>query len=159
MISVFRIGLVIAAIGIVFVAMIHSETSKIYQTVSLDVMQTKVLRIELNEDIAFYKVSVPRLGQPVFVQILDPQNNIIADKKIETISAVNYFDVTRVGLYTAKISNISDDFISVQIEVGQTNVAKLVYPGIVVFAGCAIMFVSTISKLYRYRIAQPDEKI
>ena len=61
--------------------------------------------------------------------------------------------------YTVKISNISNEIISLKTEFGNTDSENMIYPAIVVFSGIIILLIAGYIKLKNYKIAQPDEKI
>ena len=156
--SLFKIGLILSVIGVVFVGYGFSEGEKISQTFLLDTEQTESLDLRLQDSgIGFYKISVPDLGDSVFIQIVDSQHNVLADKKIETKTAVNYFDFENSNVYTLKVTNLSDHQISVQIEFGDTNLSQIRYPGIVLYVGVILLMISGYRRLKNYKIAQPDE--
>ncbi len=158
--SLFKIGLILSIIGVVLVGYGFYEGEKISQTFLLDTEQTKSLDLRLQDSgIGFYKISVPDLGDSVFIQIVDSQHNVLADKKIETKTAVNYFDFENSNVYTLKVTNLSDHQISVQIEFGDINLSQIRYPGIVFYVGVILIMISGYSRLKNYKIAQPDENI
>ena len=158
--SLFKIGLILSIIGVVFVGYGFYEGEKISQTFLLDTEQTESLDLRLQDSgIGFYKISVPDLGDSVFIQIVDSQHNVLADKKIETKTAVNYFDFENSNVYTLKVTNLSDHQISVQIEFGDTNLSQIRYPGIVLYVGLVLLMISGYRRLKNYKIAQPDENI
>ncbi|KAG2478539.1 MAG: hypothetical protein NPMRth3_1770003 [Nitrosopumilales archaeon] len=158
--SLFKIGLILSIIGVVFVGYGFYEGEKISQTFLLDTEQTESLDLRLQDSgIGFYKISVPDLGDSVFIQIVDSQHNVLADKKIETKTAVNYFDFENSDVYTLKVTNLSDHQISVQIEFGDTNLSQIRYPGIVLYVGVILLMISGYRRLKNYKIAQPDENI
>ena len=158
--SLFKIGLILSIIGVVFVGYGFYEGEKISQTFLLDTEQTESLDLRLQDSgIGFYKISVPDLGDSVFIQIVDSQHNVLADKKIETKTAVNYFDFENSDVYTIKVTNLSDHQISVQIEFGDTNLSQIRYPGIVLYVGVVLLMISGYRRLKNYKIAQPDENI
>ena len=158
--SLFKIGLILAVSGIIWSAFTFSENQKITESFSLDISQTQTLSIDLiGEDIGFYKVSLPSLGDSVFVQIQNSKGSVIADKKIETKSAVNYFDFSESDTYSIKVANLSEESLKVDVEFGQTNVSEMRYSGIVVLIGVVLMIFGSFNYLKNYKIAQPEENI
>ena len=158
--SLFKIGLILSIIGVVFVGYGFYEGEKISQTFLLDTKQTESLDLRLQDSgIGFYKISIPNLGDSVFIQIVDSRHTVLADKKIETKTAVNYFDFENSDVYTIKVTNLSDHQISVQIEFGDTNLSQIRYPGIVLYVGVILLMISGYRRLKNYKIAQPDENI
>ena len=136
------------------------QNDKISEIFILKATQTGIYEIYLNgEDIGFYKISVRELGESVFAQILNPQGNIISDKKLETRLAINYFDIKESGTYMIKITNLNKHNLIVEMEMGQINISELRNPGIVLMIGIMLMTLSGYRKLKNYNIAQPEEKI
>ena len=158
--SLFKIGLIITISGIIWASVLFSDTQKISQEITLDVNHSKEIELEfLGFGIGYYEIFIPNFsGNSVFVQILDPKNNIISEKIIETKMSVNYFNFNQ-GEYTVKISNISNEIISLKTEFGNTDSENMIYPAIVVFSGIIILLIAGYIKLKNYKIAQPDEKI
>ena len=146
-------------IGIGWMVFLSMNSHNMTESFALNVAQTGAIEINLNDDIGFYKVILPELGDSVFVQILEPNGNIISDKKLETKLAINYFDINQNGIYTLKITNIADRAIPVQIEIGQIDTEELTIPGIITILGTVLMILYGYLRLKNYKIAQPDENI
>ncbi|KAG2473824.1 MAG: hypothetical protein NPMRTH4_880004 [Nitrosopumilales archaeon] len=158
--SLFKIGFILSVIGVIGVGFNFSESEKISQSFHLDREQVTSFDLKLqNQGIGFYKISIPDLGDAVFIQVLDTEGNILADKKIETKMAVNFYDFESSGVYTIKVTNLSDHTIPIDIEFGDTNVSQIKNPGIILFCGIMLMIISGYIKLKNYKIAQPDENI
>jgi len=158
--SFFKIGLILSIIGVVWVGFAFSDGEKISQNINLNTAQTSSFDLELkNQGIGFYKISMQNSKNSVMIQILDSKENIIADKKIETKMAVNFFDFQYSEVYTIKVTNLSDHSIPIIVEFGNTNVSNMTNPGIVLFCGIIIILITGYIKLKNYKIAQPDEKI
>ena len=160
--SFFRIGLLVVITAIGISAYFFLDAEKIHESFILDMTQTKSATKSLtSQDIGFYKVYTPdfKRDDTIFVQVLDPSGNIIADKKIKTKMAINYFDINQDGTYTVKATNLSENIINFEIEFGQTNSSQILYPGIAIFVGMILVIISTYRKLKNYNIAQPDENI
>jgi len=110
-------------------------------------------------DIGYYKIFMPEFaGEGVFVQILDQNQNVISDGIVETKMSVGYFDFEG-GIHVAKITNLSNDQMNLEVEVGDTNGREMVLPGIVTLVGGLIIVITSYIKLRDYRIEQPDENI
>jgi len=158
--SLFKIGFILSIIGIIGVGFIFSESEKISQSFRLDSEQVTSFDLKLqNQGIGFYKISIPDLGDAVFIQVLDSEGNILADKKIETKMAVNFFNFESSGVYTIKVTNLSDHTLPIDVEFGDTDVSQIKNPGIILFCGIMLMIISGYIKLKNYKIAQPDENI
>jgi hypothetical protein len=112
------------------------------------------------KDIGYYKIFMPKFsGEGVFVQILDQNDNVISDGIVETKMSVGYFDFEQDGIFTAKITNLSNDQMNLEVELGDTNSREMIVPGIVTLAGGLIIVITLYIKLRDYRIEQPDENI
>ncbi len=158
--SLFKIGLIITIVGIIWASIIFSETQKTFQEFTLDTNHSREIGLEFaGLGIGYYKIFIPEFsGDGVFVQILDPKNNVISEKMIETKMSVNYFDFNQ-GKHTVKISNLSNEKISLEIEFGNTDSENMTYPAITVLGGIVILLGSVYIKMKNYKIAQPDENI
>ena len=158
--SFFKIGLILSIISVIWIGFAFLDSEKISQSFHLSTAQTLSFDLELkNQGIGFYKISMQNSKDSVMIQILDSRENIIADKKIETKMAVNFFDFQYSGVHTIKITNLSDHSIPIIVEFGNTNVSNMTNPGIILFCGIIMMLVTGYIKLKNYKIAQPDEKI
>src|SRR3989338_1369159 len=99
------------------------------------------------------------VGNQIFVQILDRNQNIISEEIIQTKMSVGYFDFEKSGSYTAKITNPSENQINLQIEFGDANSENMISPGVMILVGAVMIIVSSYMKLKNYSIEQPDENI
>ncbi|WP_182132645.1 hypothetical protein [Nitrosopumilus sp. b1] len=146
-------------LGIVWIGFLYSEGTKISHTMELGVLETDSMILNFKGDgIGFYKIELPKLGDSVFVQILD-SNGIISDKKIETKLAINYFEFSSNQRYTMKITNLSQEQILINSEFGDTNSDDMIVPGLMVLIGMMIIVFEFYRKLNNYKIAHPDENI
>ena len=110
--------------------------------------------------IGYYKIYMPEfINEDVFVQILDKNLNVIKEQIVNTKFSVAYFDFEKDGVYTIKISNISENQINLQVEFGDTHSQKMVAPGIMILIGSLIMMLISYLKIKNYNIEQPDENI
>jgi len=159
--SPFKIGLVLVIIGIIWISVLFVETEKAHDSILLKKSSFFELKSELlGVDIGYYKVFIPEfVGEEVFVQILDPKNNVIQEEKIQTKMSVGYFDFSKNGTYTLKITNISKNQIDVQIEFGNTNSQEMIPAGILIVVGSVIIMIMSYLKIKNYKIEQPDENI
>ena len=160
-ISAFKIGLVLVIIGMVWVSVIFNETEKNHEDTLLKKSSSIESKLEFTgADIGYYKIYMPEFNnESVFVQILDKNLNVIQEQKVNTKFSVAYFDFNKNGVYTIKVSNISENSINVQIEFGDTHSQKMVAPGIMILVGSLIMMLISYLKIKNYNIEQPDENI
>ena len=140
-ITAFKIGLVIVIIGMIWVSGIFNETEKNHDAVILKESNSIESKLEFSGvGIGYYKIYMPEFSdENVFVQILDKNLNVIQEQKVNTKFSVAYFDVDKDGIYTIKVSNISENSVNLQIEFGDTHSQKMVAPGIMILLGSLIM--------------------
>ena len=145
----------------IWISFIFDETEKGYDSILLKQSNSFELKSEfLGTDIGYYKVYMPEFsGEEIFVQILDTNNNIIQEQKIQTKMSVGYFDFNENGIHTLKVTNVSKNPIDLQIEFGNTNSQKMIPPGIMVFVGAVVMMIIAYMKIKNYNIEQPEENI
>lgn len=160
-ISLFRIGLVLAAIGIITIVNIFDNNQKVVSSIVLEREETINVDLDLKDGgIGYYKIMIPSFdGQIVFVQIEDSIGNVISDKKIQTKMSVNYFDFPSGGKYTLKITNVSEKSTSLQVEFGNTDVSSLRIPAGTLGIGIILILFGIYKRLRNYSTAQPDENI
>lgn len=160
-ISPLRIGLVLAAIGIVTIVIIFDSNQKIISSIILEKEETANVNLNSRDGgIGYYRIEISNFdGQTVFVQIEDSVGNVISDKKIQTGMSVNYFDFQFSGEYTLKITNISEKSTSLQVEFGNTDVVALRIPAVILGIGVMLILFSIYKRLRNYSTAQPDENI
>ncbi len=156
-----KIGFVLAVIGIVWTSLIFNETEKIYNSVLLEKSNSFETKIEFTgSDIGYYKFYMPEFsGNEIFVQVLDTKNNIIQEQKIQTKMSVGYFDFSKNGMHTLKITNISKDTINLQMELGNTNSQKMFPSGIMILVGAVLIIITSYFKIKNYKIEQPEANI
>ena len=160
-ISAFKIGLVLVIIGMIWVSVIFNETEKNHDSTLLKESNSIESKLEFSGiGIGYYKIYMPEFNnENVFVQILDRNLNVIQEQKVNTKFSVAYFDFDNDGVYTIKVSNISENTIDLQIEFGDTHSQKMVTPGIMILLGSLIMMLISYLKIKNYNIEQPDENI
>jgi len=160
-ISSFKISLVLIIVGMVWISLIFNETEKVYDSILLKQSNSIEVKSEFSGvDIGYYKLYMPEFsGEEVFVQILDISNNVIEEQKVQTKMSVGYFDFSENGIYTVKITNISENPIDLQIEFGNTNSQKMMPSGIMILAGALGMMIVSFMKIKNYSIEQPEENI
>ena len=110
-ISVFKIGLIMVIIGMIWISVIFNETEKNHDSVVLQKSNSIESKLEFSGmDIGYYKIYMPEFSdENVFVQILDKNLNVIQEQKVNTKFSVAYFDFNKDGIYTIKVSNISEN--------------------------------------------------
>ena len=159
--SIFKIGIGLIVLGIVWLAFVFNEGDRIFEDFSLKSSDSDEMEMYFEgSDIGYYKIFMPEFsGEGVFVQILDPNHNIISDGIVETKMSVGYFDFEHSGIFVAKITNLSNDQMNLEVELGDTNGREMIIPGIVTLVGGLMIVFAIYIKLRDYRMAQPDENI
>ena len=160
-VSVFKIGLIMVIIGMIWISVIFNETEKNHNSTLLKESNSIESKLEFSGvGIGYYKIYIPDFSdENVFVQILDRNLNVIQEQKVNTKFSVAYFDFDKDGTYTIKVSNISENSVNLQIEFGDTHSQKMVTPGIMILLGSLIMMLISYLKIKNYNIEQPDENI
>ena len=160
-ISLFKLGLTLVIVGMIWTAFIFDETEKRYDSIVLKQSNSFEVKLEFfGIDIGYYKLYMPEFaGEEVFVQILDTKENVIAEQMVKTKLSVGYFDFNGSGKYTLKITNIAKNSIDIQTEFGNTNSQKMLPSGIMVLVGALVMMIMSYMKIKNYKIEQPEENI
>ena len=157
----FKLGLVLTIIGIIWISFVFAETEKTQGTILLKQSNSFELKSEFTGvDIGFYRIYMPEFsGEEVFIQILDTKDNVIREELIRTKMSVGYFDFYEDGTHTIKVTNISKNQINLQVEFGNTKSQEMTLAGILILAGAVTMIVRSYLKIKNYKIEQPDENI
>ena len=144
----------------IWLSLVFNEGERISENFFLKSSESAEIELYLEgQDIGYYKIFMPNFsGQRVFVQILDQHHNVISDGIVETKMSVGYFDFEG-GEMVAKVTNLSDENIILEIEFGDTNGREMIIPGIITLTGGLIIVIALYFKLRDYRIEQPDENI
>ncbi len=160
-ISPLKIALVLVVIGMIWVSVIFNETEKNHEKILLEKSNSIESKLEFSGiGIGYYKIYMPEFeNENVFVQVLDKNSNIIHEQKVNTKFSVAYFDFVKDGVYTIKVSNISENAINLQIEFGDTHSQKMQAPGLLIVLGSLMIMVISYLKIKNYNIEQPDENI
>ncbi|MBI5859913.1 MAG: hypothetical protein HZB73_04340 [Nitrosarchaeum sp.] len=160
-ISLFKIGLVLSVIGMIWISLVFLQGDKISEEIVLKSTNSYDLELSFNgKGIGYYKVFMPEfVGNQVFVQILDNNQNVISEESVQTKMSVGYFNFEKSGTYTAKITNPSESQINLQVELGDANSENMIPPGVMILVGAMMIIVSSYMKLKNYNIEQPDKNI
>ena len=159
--SLFKISILLVIIGASGTGIIFSESDKIQQVMTLN--QTEFNEVSLffeAEDIAYYKITIPEFeGQGVFYRIVDEDQNTISKGISETKMSIRYFDVKESGVHTMIVTNLSQESMKYEIEIGSTDANKIMIPAGIMFVGGLLLLFTSFMKLKNYRTEQPDENI
>ncbi|KFM22163.1 hypothetical protein AAA799B03_00185 [Marine Group I thaumarchaeote SCGC AAA799-B03] len=160
-VSLFKIGLTLVIVGIIWISIIFADTEKIQEQVNLKQSSSFEIKSQFTgTGIGFYKAYMPEFsGQEIFIQILDVKDNVIQEQIIQTKMSVGYFDFDEDGIYTAKVTNLAKNQVNLEIEFGDTNSKNMTPPGIMILVGTIAMIVMSYLKIKDHKMAQPDENI
>ena len=144
----------------IWLSAVFDEGERISENFSLKSSESAEIGMYFEgKDIGYYKIFMPEFsGEGVFIQIIDQNHNVISDGTVETKMSVGYFDFEG-GENVAKITNLSEENIILEVEFGDTNGREMIIPGIITLAGGLMIVIALYFKLRDYRIEQPDEKI
>lgn len=159
--SSFKIGITLVVIASIWIWVLFSGSEKVSLSTELNAKEITTVDLYLTKSgLGYYTITIPEYAKHVlFVQILDPHGNIIADKKIETKMSVDYFKFLDTGKYTMEITNFSEELVSIEASLGDTTISQLMIPAIIVFFGAVIVVYSGYRKLSDQSTAQPEENI
>ena len=157
----FKLGIGLLIAGIVWLSVIFYEGDRISDEFSLKPASSNQVSMNFQgKDVGYYKIFMPEFaGVGVFVQVLDQNYNVISDGIVQTKMSVGYFDYPQNGMYSLKITNLSENQMRIELEYGETNASQMIFPGVITLSGGLILVISTFIRLKNYRIAQPDENI
>ena len=159
--SLFRIGLVLVIIGVVWISLVFAGTEKTHMTSIIKQSGSVEAGMEFfGTGIGFYRVHMPEFaGDEVFVQIRDPGNNVIQEQLVQTRMLVGYFELGEDGRYSAIMTNISEGSVAVEAEIGETDSQDMMPAGILILVGSVSMMVMAYLRISSYSTEQPDENI
>ena len=160
--SPFKLGLMLVIAGMIWTGLVFDETEKKYETAMLKQSSSFETELELAgaKEIGYFKMHMPGFsGQEIFVQIQDPNDNVIREEMVKTKMSVGYFDFEKDGRHAIKITNLAKETISVEIEFGSTNSQKMQVSGVMILAGALTMMVTSYLKIKNYKIEHPEENI
>ncbi len=159
--SSFKIGITLVVIASIWIWVLFSGSEKVSLSTELNAKEITTVDLYLTKSgLGYYTITIPEYAKHVlFVQILDPHGNVIADKKIETKMSVDYFKFLDTGKYTMEITNFSEESVSIEASLGDTTISQLMIPAIIVFFGAVIVVYSGYRKLSDQSTAQPEENI
>jgi len=159
--SLFKISILLIIIGASGIGIIFSESDKIQQFMTLKQTESNQISLYFKaEDIAYYKITIPEFdGKGVFFRIVDENYDTISKGISETTMSIRYFDVKESGIHTMIVTNLSQESMKYEIEIGSTDANKIVIPAGIMFVGGLLLLFTSFMKLKNYRTEQPDENI
>ena len=159
--SIFKISLLLIVIGASGTGVIFSEADRSLQLMSLKQIESDEIRMYFEEnDIGYYRITISEFqGQGVFFRIVDENYDTVSKGIAETKMSIRYFDIKEAGMYTIVLTNLAQEKMNYEVEIGSTNAPIISIPAGVMFVGGILLLFSSYMKLKNYRIAQPDENI
>tara|TARA_B110000438_G_scaffold146015_1_gene140582 strand:- start:542 stop:1033 length:492 start_codon:yes stop_codon:yes gene_type:complete len=159
--SLFKISILLIIIGASGTGIIFSESDKIQQFMMLKQTESNQVNLYLEVgDIAYYKITIPEFeGEGVFYRIVDENYDTISKGISETKMSIRYFDVKESGMHTMIVTNLSQESMNYEIEIGSTDSNKIMIPAGIMFVGGLLLLFTSFMKLKNYRTEQPDENI
>ena len=111
-------------------------------------------------DIGYHKITIPEFdGQGVFFRIVDEDYDTVSKGIVETKMSIRYFDVKESSIYTIILTNLAQEKMSYEIEIGSTDAKRIMIPAGIMFVGGLLLLFTSFMKLKNYRTEQPDENI
>ena len=159
--TLFKISILLIIIGASGTGVVFSEAERVAEIMLLKQNESDDISMffEAN-DIGYHKVTIPEFeGQGVFYRIVDENYDTISKGIVETKMSIRYFDVKETGVYTMVMTNLAQEKMNYEVEIGSTNAIIISIPAGVMFVGGLLLLFASYMKLKNYRIAQPDENI
>ena len=159
--SLFKISILLVIIGASGTGIIFSESDKTEQFMTLKQTESDELALYFEAgDIGYYKITIPEFdGQGVFFRIVDEDYDTISKGIVETKMSIRYFDVKESSIYTIILTNLAQEKMSYEIEIGSTDAKRIMIPAGIMFVGGLLLLFTSFMKLKNYRTEQPDENI
>ena len=159
--TLFKISILLIIIGASGTGVVFSEAERVAEIMLLKQNESDDISMffEAN-DIGYHKVTIPEFeGQGVFYRIVDENYDTISKGIVETKMSIRYFDVKETGVYTMVMTNLAQEKMNYEVEIGSTNAIIISIPAGVMFVGGLLLLFASYMKLNNYRIAQPDDNI
>ena len=159
--SLFKISILLVIIGASGTGIIFSESDKTEQFMTLKQTESDELALYFEAgDIGYYKITIPEFdGQGVFFRIVNENHDTISKGIAETKMSIRYFDVKESGIYTMILTNLAQEKMDCEIEIGSTDAIRIMIPAGIMFTGGLLLLFTSFMKLKNYRTEQPDENI
>ena len=159
--TLFKISILLIIIGASGTGIIFSEAERTLQSMLLKQIESDEISQYFEAgDIAYHKISIPEFeGQGVFYRIVNEDYDTISKGIAETKMSIRYFDVKESGAYTIILTNLAQEKMNYEVEIGSTNAILISMTAGVMFVGGLLLLFTSYMKLKNYRTEQPDENI
>ncbi|MDX1372351.1 MAG: hypothetical protein R3321_07765 [Nitrososphaeraceae archaeon] len=155
--SLLIIGIALIIIGLTWIWVVFYSETKPSEVISLYPEESTSFNLYLtNQGLAYYKISIINYDlQILFIQIIEPKNNVIAEQKIHTKMSVNFFEYDIDGNYVIRITNVSEKNTEFLVEFGDSKSEELVLPLIPSIIGSFIVIYIAYRKMMTYSMEHP----
>tara|TARA_B100000530_G_scaffold256609_1_gene170114 strand:+ start:408 stop:899 length:492 start_codon:yes stop_codon:yes gene_type:complete len=159
--SLFKISILLIIIGASGSGIVFSEADSTSGAMYLKQTESNEISMHFEaDDIGYHLIIIPDFeGQGVYYRIVNENYDTISKGIAETKMSIRYFDVKEAGTYTIVLTNLAQEKMSYEVELGSTNALIISIPAGVMFVGGLLLLFTSYIKLKNYRIAQPDENI
>ena len=159
--SLFKISILLIIIGASGTGIIFSESDKIQQVMTLKQTESNQVSLYFEVgDIGYHKITIPEFdGQGVFFRIVNENHDTVSKGISETKMSIRYFDVKESGTHTMILTNLAQEKMDCEIEIGSTDAIRIMIPAGIMFTGGLLLLFTSFMKLKNYRTEQPDENI
>jgi hypothetical protein len=159
--SLFKISILLIIIGASGTGIIFSESDKIQQVMTLKQTESNQVSLYFEVgDIGYHKITIPEFdGQGVFFRIVNENHDTVSKGISETKMSIRYFDVKESGTHTMILTNLAQEKMDCEIEIGSTDATRIMIPAGIMFTGGLLLLFTSFMKLKNYRTEQPDENI
>ena len=159
--SIFKISILLIIIGASGTGIIFSEADRTSELMSLKQTESDQIGMFFEEnDIGYFTITISEFqSQGVYYRVVDENYDTISKGIAETKMSIRYFDAKESGIYTIVLTNLAQEKMNYEVEIGSTNALIISIPAGVMFVGGLLLLFSSYMKLKNYRIAQPDENI
>ena len=159
--SLFKISILLIIIGASGTGIIFSEAEKVEQSTILKQIESDYMELYFEVgDIGYHKITIPEFdGQGVFFRIVDEDYNTVSKGIAETKMSIRYFDVKESGMHTMILTNLAQEKMNYEIEIGSTDATRIMIPAGIMFVGGLLLLFTSFITLKNYRTEHPDENI
>ncbi|HJU13342.1 MAG TPA: hypothetical protein VJ792_02680 [Candidatus Nitrosotalea sp.] len=155
--SIFRIALVLIAVGSLWTTAVVASSLKTSDSWTLDRSGSSSLSVFLQgSGIGFYQIASSQYNNEISVKVLDVHGNYIATKTITNKETVNYFTYDRSGQYTLVLTNLSPGPLQVTVGFGDTRYQDLGISSTMLLMGAVLLVLAGYLRLRSYITAHPE---
>ena len=134
-------------IGASGTGIIFSEADRSSLLISLKQTESDQTSMFFEEnDIGYFTITIPEFqGQGVDFRVVDENFDTISKGIAETKMSIRYFDAKESGIYSIVLTNLAQEKMNYEIEIGCTNALIISIPaGVMFVGGLLLLFLSLI---------------